>query len=304
MEIYKGLEKILPKDIIYYNESMKKHTTMKVGGPAKCLVVPTNIEQIKSILKYSKDNDILTYVIGNGSNIIVDDSGIDGLVIKISNKFSDISVNGNFIKALAGASMPLVSQTAKNNCLSGFEFACGIPGTIGGGTKMNAGAYGSEMANIINKVTYLDDELNIKEIDNKDCDFSYRHSIFRDNKNFVILEVEFKLTEDKIENIENKMKEFREARINKQPLDYPNSGSIFKRPEGYFVGKLVQDAGLRGKTIGGAQVSTKHTGFIVNIGNATCSDIKNLIKFVQDTVYEKFSVKLETEVEFIGGNKK
>lgn len=303
MKDYSKLKNLVPESILYFDESMKKHTTMKVGGNAKCLVAPTNINEIVAVLKFSKENNIDVFVIGNGSNVIVDDFGIDGIVLKISNKFSNIEVNDDKITALAGASMPLVSLTAKNNGLSGLEFACGIPGTIGGGARMNAGAYGSEMSNVIEKIKYIDEDLNLKEILAKDCKFSYRHSIFSENTKNIILEVTYHLEHADKKDIEEKMEEYKNLRISKQPLEYPNSGSIFRRPEGYFVGKLVQDSGLKGKTIGGAQVSTKHTGFIVNIGNATCKDVKELIKFIQDTVFEKYNVKLETEVEFIGGNK-
>lgn len=303
MKDYSKLKNLVPESILYFDESMKKHTTMKVGGNAKCLVAPTNINEIVAVLKFSKENNIDVFVIGNGSNVIVDDSGIDGIVLKISNKFSNIEVNDDKITALAGASMPLVSLTAKNNGLSGLEFACGIPGTIGGGARMNAGAYGSEMSNVIEKIKYIDEDLNLREILAKDCKFSYRHSIFSENTKNIILEVTYHLEHADKKDIEDKMEEYKNLRISKQPLEYPNSGSIFRRPEGYFVGKLVQDSGLKGKTIGGAQVSTKHTGFIVNIGNATCKDVKELIKFIQDTVFEKYNVKLKTEVEFIGGNK-
>lgn len=301
MKKYEELEKLVSKENIKYNESMKKYTTMKVGGNVECLVTPTSIKEITQVVKFARENNIKLYVLGNGSNVIVKDEGILGIVLKLSNKFADVKIDGEYITALSGATMPYVSMLAKKNMLSGLEFACGIPGTIGGGAKMNAGAYGSEMSNVIEEVTYIDEDLNIKTIKNKECNFSYRHSIFTQNKDFVIVEVKMKLEKGNLKDVEEKMEEYRKARTEKQPLEYPNSGSIFKRPEGYFVGKLVQDAGLRGKTIGGAQVSTKHTGFIVNIGNATCKDVEDLIKFVQDTVYEKFGVKLETEVEFIGG---
>lgn len=301
MKKYEELEKLVSKENIKYNESMKKYTTMKVGGNVECLVTPTSIKEITQVVKFARENNIKLYVLGNGSNVIVKDEGILGIVLKLSNKFADVKIDGEYITALSGATMPYVSMLAKKNMLSGLEFACGIPGTIGGGAKMNAGAYGSEMSNVIEEVTYIDEDLNIKTIKNKECNFSYRHSIFTQNKDFVIVEVKMKLEKGNLKDIEEKMEEYRKARTEKQPLEYPNSGSIFKRPEGYFVGKLVQDAGLRGKTIGGAQVSTKHTGFIVNVGNATCKDVEDLIKFVQDTVYEKFGVKLETEVEFIGG---
>lgn len=304
MEKYKNLLEILPEDAIELDASMKKYTTMKVGGNASAVVTPKNLDEIKTVLKYAKENKIELYVLGNGSNVIVDDDGIDGIVLKLGNKFSNIEVKENKIYVSSGASMPKVALVAKQNSLSGFEFASGIPGTIGGGIKMNAGAYGSEMANVLESVTYIDENYNLVTITNKDCNFSYRHSIFSEHKEFVIIEAVLSLEKGNLEEIESKMKEYQEARSLKQPLEYANSGSIFKRPEGYFVGKLVQDAGLKGKTIGKAQVSTKHSGFIINLGDATCSDIKELIKFIQDEVKEKFGVMLQTEVEFIGGNKK
>lgn len=300
---YIGLEKIVKKENIRYNEEMKNHTTMKVGGACDCLVMPESIEEIENIIKYAKENNITYYIIGNGSNLLVLDEGIRGLVIKIANKFCNVEVKDNVLIAQSGVSMPKLSQIAKKNVLTGLEFACGIPGTVGGCVSMNAGAYGSEMVNVVDKVTYIDENGEIKTILKKDMDFSYRHSIFSDNPDYIILSVYFKLEHGNLEDITRVMNENTLARRTKQPLEYPNFGSVFKRPEGYFVGKLVDDSGLRGKTIGGVQVSTKHTGFMVNIGNATCKDVLDLIKLVQDTVFEKFGVHLNTEVKIIGGEK-
>lgn len=303
MNKYKGLEKIIDTDRIRYNEPMSKYTTMKVGGPCDAIVFPTSIHEIKEIINYCKKENIKYYVIGNGSNLLVKDEGIHALVIKIGYRFSSINVNGNMITALAGAAMPSLSQIAKKNAFKGVEFACGIPGTIGGGVKMNAGAYGSQISDILFDVTYMDDELNIKSLTNKECNFGYRESIFIHNPDYIILSATFKLDKGNVEEIDTKMKENSLARKTKQPLEYPNFGSVFKRPEGYFVGKLVDDAGLRGYKIGGAQVSEKHTGFIVNLGNATCKDVLVLIEYVQETVYNKFNVKLIPEVVIIGGEK-
>ncbi len=303
MNRYGKLEEIVGKDKIKYNEKMSKYTTMKVGGPCDCIVFPDAISKIKDVIDFCKNENIAFYVIGNGSNLLVKDEGIHGVVIKLGHRFSKIEQNGEYILAYSGATMPAISQLAKKNSLKGLEFACGIPGTIGGGVKMNAGAYGSQISDILYEVTYMDEKEEIKTIKNKDCSFGYRKSIFTINPNYVILSAKFKLKKGNIDEIENKMKENSLARRAKQPLEYPNFGSVFKRPEGYFVGKLVDDAGLKGYQIGGAQVSTKHTGFIVNVDNATCKDVLDLIEYVQTTVYNKFNVKLTPEVIIIGGDK-
>ncbi len=303
MNKYDKLEEIVGKDKVKYNEKMSKYTTMRVGGPCDCIVFPDEISKIKEVIDFCKNENITFFVIGNGSNLLVKDEGIHGVVIKLGHRFGKIELDGEYILAYAGATMPTLSQLAKKNSLKGLEFACGIPGTIGGGVKMNAGAYGSQISDILYEVTYMDEKEKIKTIKNKDCSFGYRKSIFTINPNYVILSAKFKLERGNIDEIENKMKENSLARKAKQPLEYPNFGSVFKRPEGYFVGKLVDDAGLRGYKIGGAQVSTKHTGFIVNVDNATCKDVLDLIGYVQTTVYNKFNVKLTPEVIIIGGDK-
>lgn len=303
MNKYDKLEEIVGKDKIKYNEKMSKYTTMRVGGPCDCIVFPDEISKIKEVIDFCKNENINFFVIGNGSNLLVKDEGIHGVVIKLGHRFGKIELDGEYILAYAGATMPALSQLAKKNSLKGLEFACGIPGTIGGGVKMNAGAYGSQISDILYEVTYMDEKEEIKTIKNKECSFGYRKSIFTINPNYVILSAKFKLEKGNIDEIENKMRENSLARKTKQPLEYPNFGSVFKRPEGYFVGKLVDDAGLRGYKIGGAQVSTKHTGFIVNVDNATCKDVLDLIEYVQATVYNKFNVKLTPEVIIIGGDK-
>lgn len=303
MNKYDKLEEIVGKDKIKYNEKMSKYTTMRVGGPCDCIVFPDEISKIKEVIDFCKNENITFFVIGNGSNLLVKDGGIHGVVIKLGHRFGKIEIDGEYILAYAGATMPALSQLAKKNSFKGLEFACGIPGTIGGGVKMNAGAYGSQISDILYEVTYMNEKEEIKTIKNKDCSFGYRKSIFTINPNYVILSAKFKLEKGNIDEIENKMKENSLARKTKQPLEYPNFGSVFKRPEGYFVGKLVDDAGLRGYKIGGAQVSTKHTGFIVNVDNATCKDVLDLIGYVQTTVYNKFNVKLTPEVIIIGGDK-
>ena len=302
MEKYKGLEDILDKDSIKYNEPMKKHTTMKVGGLCDCMVEPSSIEEIQKVLEYVKENNITYYIIGNGSNLLVKDEGVHALIIKIANKFSGFEVNGEYIKAYSGCSVPKLSQIAKENSLSGLEFACGIPGSVGGGIRMNAGAYGSEMVNVVEKVGFLDENGNLKEIDGKDAHFTYRHSMFVDNPQYVVVYAIYKLVKGNKEEISKIMEENMNSRKQKQPIEYPNFGSVFKRPEGYFVGKLVDDCGLKGYKIGGAQVSTKHSGFMINIGDATCKDVLDLIEYVKEKVYEKFNVKLQEEVVILGGN--
>ena len=302
MDKYKGLEDILDKDSIKYNEPMKKHTTMKVGGLCDCMVEPSSIEEIQKVLEYVKENNIKYYIIGNGSNLLVKDEGVHALIIKIANKFSGFEVNGEYIKAYSGCSVPKLSQIAKENSLSGLEFACGIPGSVGGGIRMNAGAYGSEMVNVVEKVGFLDENGNLKEIDGKDTHFTYRHSMFVDNPQYVVVYAIYKLVKGNKEEISKIMEENMNSRKQKQPIEYPNFGSVFKRPEGYFVGKLVDDCGLKGYKIGGAQVSTKHSGFMINIGDATCKDVLDLIEYVKEKVYEKFNVKLQEEVVILGGN--
>ena len=298
---YNSIESIIDKSKIKYNEPMKNHTTMRVGGNCDIMVLPESIEDIQNIISISKKENLEYYIIGNGSNVIVPDEGVRALVIKLASKFSNVEIIGNKIKVLSGCSMPKVSHIAKENSLKGFEFACGIPGTIGGGIRMNAGAYGSEIANVLEDVTYIDEDGCIKTINKDEVNFSYRHSIFAENKHLVIISATFKLEVGDKNEIENIMKINMQKRRQKQPLEYPNFGSVFKRPEGYFVGKLVDDAGLRGYTIGGAQVSEKHTGFIINKDNATYKDIVDLMHYIQKVVFEKFNVKLQAEVEVLGG---
>lgn len=302
MNRYFELENIVKeKSRVLYNESMKKHTTTKVGGIADVVVLPKDIDEIKGVIKFAKENNIPYYVIGCGSNIIVCDEDIHAIIIKITHKFGSVNLSGDVIIADAGASMPYVSQFAKKNSLTGLEFACGIPGTVGGGVRMNAGAYGSEVKDIFLEATYLDDLGNIKTIKKDEMNFGYRRTFFSDNPSYIVLGAKFVLKRGNLEDIENEMNKNNNARREKQPLEYPNFGSVFKRPEGFFVGKLVTDAGLKGYSFGDAQVSEKHAGFIVNKGNATCKDIVDLIHHIQKVVYEKFGVKLETEVIYIGG---
>ncbi len=302
-EIYLKLEEIVPKENIKYDEPMKLHTTTKVGGKCDCFIEPSSVEEIKAVIQFAKDNNIKYYVIGHGSNLLVVDEGIEAIVIKIGKLFADVEIEGTTIKAYSGCAIPRLSQMAKDNLLSGMEFACGIPGTVGGAIRMNAGAYGSEMVNIVDKVGYLDENGQVVEIDNKACNFSYRHSMFVENPQYVVLYAIFKLTYGNIEEIEEKMNANMEARRTKQPIEYPNFGSVFKRPnvEGVYVGKMVEELGLKGYKIGGAQVSTKHSGFIINTGNATCKDVLDLIEYVKNKVYKEYDIMLQEEVVILGG---
>ena len=297
----KEIEKVIDKNKVKYNEDMKNHTTIKIGGKALCMVLPSNKDDIVNVIKFAKENSIEIFVIGNGSDLVVDDAGIEGVVIKLGKDFANYEVSGEYIYAQAGLSLPLLSQIAKKNSLAGLEFACGIPGTVGGAVRMNAGAYGYDISTVLEEITYLDENLNVKTMSKEKAHLGYRHSIFMDNKDLVVLSAKLKLEKGNIDEITSKMKENTTARNTKQPIDMPNAGSTFKRPTGYFVGKLIQDANLQGLTIGGMQVSKKHAGFIVNLGGATSRDVKDIIAYIQKVVYEKFNVKLEPEIEFIGG---
>lgn len=291
-DIFEKLKLITKEENIFQNEPMKKHTTFRTGGPADFLVTPTSEKEMTECLKL----DIKKTIIGNGSNLLVKDGGIRGLVIQTT-KLNNITVDEEKIKAESGAFLSRIANVAKDNSLTGFEFACGIPGTLGGAVAMNAGAYGGEMKDVILKTRYADEKGNVYEITNHE--FDYRKSFFT-GKNFIILASEIGLQNGNKEEIENKMKEYMDARNSKQPVNMPSAGSTFKRPVGFFAGKLIEDSGLKGYTIGGASVSTLHAGFIVNNGNATSKDILDLIYYVQDKVYKNYNVKLETEVKIIG----
>lgn len=302
-EKYEGLEEwIMDSKRIRYQESMKKHTTVKVGGLADVMVFPISVEEIQQTLNFAKERNIPYYIIGCGSNLLVADEPLHAIVIKLTNQFGKVYQKENMLIAEAGAAMPYVAMFAKKHSLTGFEFASGIPGTVGGGVRMNAGAYGASIEDIFCQATYLDEEGNIKTIQKEEMMFGYRESFFSKHTNLVILSAKFVLKPGKVEEIEEKMSRYRQARTLKQPLSEPNFGSVFKRPEGYFVGKLIEEAGLKGYQVGGAMVSTKHAGFIVNTGNATCQDVVTLVQLIQEKIEERYHIKLETEVVFIGGN--
>jgi len=300
MEVnFKDIEKYIDSSKIKYDEPMKKYTTLKVGGKADVLVLPEEIQDVKQVLNYAKQNNIPVTVIGNGSKLLVKDDGIRGIVIKFGSKFANIDIDGEYVTVQAGMTLPRLAIIARENSLSGLEFASGIPGNIGGAVYMNAGAYGSEMSNVIVEVTYIDENLEINTIDNNECKFEYRNSIFRKTNN-VILSTKLKLVKADKDEIAEKMKQNQESRKSKQPLEYPNAGSTFKRPEGYFVGKLIDDLGLKGYSIGGAQISTKHSGFIINTGEATAKDVLQLIDYIKAKVLQANNVKLEEEIIILG----
>lgn len=294
----KQLYDILPQNLILENEPMKNHTTFRIGGKADCLVIPDNIEQLQQVISLAKSKNIPLTTMGNGSDLLVSDKGIRGIVIKTTG-LCDISSEGNVITAQAGALLSRTASYALSQELTGMEFAHGIPGTVGGAVFMNAGAYGGEMKDIITKTQYLDSDGQIKTC--MQHDFGYRKSVYSQHPERVVLSACFELKKGCKQDIETKMTEFAQARRSKQPIEMPSAGSVFKRPQGYFAGKLIEDCGLRGFSIGGAQVSQKHCGFIVNTGNASASDVLRLIGHIQNEVYNKFSVKLETEIKYIGG---
>ena len=293
------LRMALGGEAVFINEPMRGHTTFRTGGPADLFIMPKSIEDVKISLKILQEHKVPILVIGNGSNLLVADKGIRGAVLHIGPRMSQIVVEGETLTAQGGALLSAVSAKAAEHALTGLEFASGIPGSLGGGITMNAGAYGNEMKDVLDSVTVLTKELEVKNLSANELKLSYRHSILPE-KEYILLSAVLKLRSGDIESIRTKMRELGEQRREKQPLQYPSAGSTFKRPEGYFAGKLIQDAGLKGKTIGGAQVSEKHSGFVINIGDATTQDILDLIAFCQKTVFEKFGVSLETEVKIVG----
>ena len=290
------IENFLIENKIKYlkDESLKKHTTFKVGGKADFVVSPSNLSVLSKLIKYLNENGIKYYFLGNGSNVIFNDQGFKGVIIK-SQGFNDCSFDGNKAYFGAGVSMTYAAKLCGEKGLSGIEFYYGIPGNIGGGIFMNAGAYGGEISQNIVYAKYLDENGDPQTICKADCNFGYRHSCFMGKKRF-ILGAEFELTPKPKDEIISFMEDIMKRRIEKQPLDKPSAGSSFKRPEGYFAAALIDECGLKGKSIGGASVSEKHAGFIVNNGGATCRDIVRLADLVSDTVYKEKGVRIEKEM--------
>ena len=280
-------------------EPMSLHTTFRIGGPADLFVTPGSIQAVADSIRICKETQTPFAVIGNGSNLLVSDTGYRGVIIQIGRNLNQVSVNGEEIRAQAGAMLSVIAKTALSESLTGFEFASGIPGTLGGAAVMNAGAYGGEMKDVLTEVTVLTREGEIRTIPAEKLEMGYRTSLAAKN-GWIILEAVLKFQKGDAEAIRGRMEELKMQRVTKQPLDLPSAGSTFKRPEGYFAGKLIMDAGLRGFTVGGAQISEKHCGFVVNKGGATAEDVRNLICAVQKKVQEEAGVKLEPEVKFLG----
>ena len=297
--VYEYISSLVPTDDILTNEPMSSHTTFRVGGEASMLVRISSPDQLLKLIPYLNDIGEPYYVIGNGSNILVGDKGYNGVILEIGSGMSDIRVEGNRIIAGAGALLSSIARAALENDLSGLEFASGIPGSIGGGVVMNAGAYGGEIRDVVTEVEVMSVDGQLMTISNRDMQFGYRTSIIK-MRPFTVLSVTMELTPGDHTVIEDKMRELSARRKEKQPLEYPSAGSTFKRPEGYFAGKLIMDAGMRGYTIGGAAVSEKHCGFIVNKGNATAADVYEVIQEVEERVKERFDVTLEPEIVFLG----
>lgn len=298
MNIAEDIRELAGNENVLVNEPMYRHTTFRIGGNADFFATPDTEEKIAALLKYAQENNIPFYVTGNGSNLLVRDNGFRGIIINIYKNFSDISVSENMLTARAGALLSAAARTALSHSLMGMECLSGIPGTIGGAVCMNAGAYGGEMKDIVVETRVINNG-RIETISNAESDFGYRSSrIMREN--MVVLGTVLRLERGDKKAIEARMKELMEMRNSKQPVEFPSAGSTFKRPEGYFAGKLIDDSGLRGYSVGGAQVSPKHCGFVVNNGGASADDVITLMRNVADTVYEKFGVRLEPEVRIIG----
>ena len=292
-------QEILKDHQVLEAEPMSRHTTFRIGGPADLFLVPECVQEIEKIISVCKEEKVPYFILGNGSNLLVSDKGYSGVVIQLYRGFGQITGEGNEIHAQAGALLSGIAAAAREASLTGFEFAGGIPGTLGGAVVMNAGAYGGEMKDVLKEVTVLTGKGEILTLQADELRMGYRTSVIKE-AGYIVLEAVISLEKGDQEAIRSRMQELAGMRSSKQPLSYPSAGSTFKRPEGYFAGKLIMDSGLQGYQVGGAQVSEKHCGFVINTGNATAEDVKNLMSDVQRIVMEKFGVKLEPEVKFLG----
>ena len=300
--VVQALRKFVPEENICLQESMASHTTFRIGGLADCFVQLENTEQLIRVQKYLSQVGVPFFILGNGSNLLVSDAGFRGVILQIGPQMNKVTVEGSVIVAQAGATMAQIARTAMEHELTGMEFASGIPGTIGGGVVMNAGAYGGELSQIVTQVNVVNSEGEIMELDNETMEFGYRTSTIRNNP-FTVTEVILRLEKGDRQQIRERMEELAAKRREKQPLEYPSAGSTFKRPAGHYAGQLIMEAGLRGFQCGGAKVSDKHCGFVINTGNATAEDVRTLIREVQARVKDQFNVDLETEVLFLGWEK-
>lgn len=299
LKIYEELCEIVGGESVWQEEPMKKHTTFRIGGPADYFVTPHTSREVSEVIRLCREAQIPWYILGNGSNLLVSDKGYRGVIIQLFKNFNEVVVEDTCICAQAGAQNSVIAKRALEAELTGFEFAAGIPGTMGGAVVMNAGAYGGEMKDVLEEVTVLDENQEILTLPKEKLELGYRTSIIA-KKQYVVLEAKLRLAKGEAQAIRARMEELKELRVTKQPLEYPSAGSTFKRPEGYFAGKLIMDAGLRGFSVGGAQVSEKHCGFVINKGDATAEDVDLLMKEVSRRVMEKFGVRLEPEVKRLG----
>ena len=289
----------IDKEKIYVNEKMEKHTTFRIGGPADYFVMPSDVTDVKAVIELCEQEKVPDYVVGNGSNLLVGDKGFRGVIIQIAGNMNQLQADGEVITAQAGCSLAQIAGKALDEELAGFEFAAGIPGTLGGAVRMNAGAYGGEIKDVLESAVVLTKEGKVMELSVSEMEFDYRTSII-ERTGWTILGGKIRLHKGKREEIKAVMDDLRERRVSKQPLEYPSAGSTFKRPKGYFAGKLIQDAGLRGFRVGGACVSEKHSGFVINIDHATAADVVSLMEQVDEKVRAQFGVGLEPEVRRIG----
>lgn len=297
--IYQDICDIVGIENAQMGEEMKKHTTFRIGGKADCFVTPDTIGKTAEIIRYCNKKEIPYFVIGNGSNLLVSDKGYRGVIIQILRNQNRIRVEDNKIIAESGALLSVLSKQAAKQGFTGLEFAAGIPGSLGGAVTMNAGAYGGEMKDVISQVTVLDQNGELMILEKENLELGYRTSVIAKNQ-YIVMETELELEKGNEAEIQNKMDTFNKSRIEKQPLEFPSAGSTFKRPEGHFAGKLIMDAGLAGFSIGDAQISSKHCGFLINKGNATAAEVMELVKYVQRTVKEKYGVFLELEIKLLG----
>lgn len=291
---------LLGKDRVLVDEPMKCHTTFRIGGPADFFLLPSTVDEVRGILEICREEELPYFILGNGSNLLVSDKGYRGVIIQLYRNFSNISVEGNEICASSGALLSQIAAAARNASLTGFEFAGGIPGTLGGAVFMNAGAYGGELKDVLKEAVVMTEQGEILTLPVEKLDMGYRTSRIK-KAGYLVLEARLVLEQGDMDKIRDITKDLTEKRVSKQPLEYPSAGSVFKRPVGYFAGTMIEQCGLKGKTVGGAMVSPKHAGFIVNTGDATCQDVLDLIALIQTTVKEQTGIMLECEIRAIGG---